>query len=66
MVRGPVQGANGSYTWQVAYHLDEAAGNPLAATLQQLYPRSVTRCVTQQAPCSNGVRAAGCLALDGG
>jgi hypothetical protein len=34
--------ANGSYSWQVAYHLDEAAENPLAATLHQLYPRSVS------------------------
>lgn len=36
-----LQVVNGSYLWQVAYHLDEMAGNPLAATLQQLYPRSV-------------------------
>lgn len=42
IVTRSVQVANGSYSWQVAYHLDEAAGNPLAATLQQLYPRSVS------------------------
>lgn len=36
-----LQAVNGSYRWQVAYHLDDTDGNPLAATLQQLYPRSV-------------------------
>lgn len=34
------QVSNGSYAWQVAYHLDDVVGSALAATLQQLYPRS--------------------------
>ncbi len=50
-MRQPAQVANGSYTWQVAYHLDEAAGSPLAATLQQLYPRSVSSLLERIACC---------------
>ncbi len=37
-----LQVVNGSYQWQVAYRLEQSTGSALSATLQQLYPQSVS------------------------